>query len=168
MACQIREHLHLNMPGYASLFHNFFAHEAAMAVARKAGSAQAVLGMDAIGLKSYLTEQKIRFQNSTIEKILALAKQAAKLEQVESQPLHHSIWTDLHDLYQSIEKRIVRLEADLAGVMGSISHYANANAVTGRSGLYPSRYQSDQTDNSGTIVRTANRRLRATWHSLPL
>jgi len=187
MACQIREHLHLNMPGYANLFHNFFAHEAAMAVARKAGSAQAVLGMDAIGLKKYLTEQKIRFQNSTIEKILAWAKQTAKLEQVESQLLHHSIWTDLHDLYQSIEKRIVRLEAeiagnlvqtpyirllaipginvvsaaDLAGEMGPISHYANANAITGRSGLYPSRYQSDQTDNSGTIVRTANRRLRA-------
>ena len=27
--------------------------------------------------------------------------------------------------------------------------YANANAITGRSGLYPSRYQSDQTDSTG-------------------
>ena len=51
--------------------------------------------------------------------------------------------------------------ADFAGEMGPISHYANSNAITGRSGLFPSRYQSDQTDNAGSIVRCANRRLRA-------
>ena len=51
--------------------------------------------------------------------------------------------------------------AELAGEMGPIEHYANANAITGRSGLYPSRHQSDQTDNdSGSIIRQANRRLR--------
>lgn len=157
-----------------------------MAVARKANSAQAVLATGITGLRAFLTEQKIRFQNSTIEKILAWAMQAVKLDPVESQPLHHLIWTDLHDLYRSIEKTIERLEAeiagnlvqtpyirllaipginvvsaaDLAGEMGPISHYANANAITGRSGLFPSRYQSDQTDHSGKIVRSANRRLR--------
>jgi hypothetical protein len=42
-----------------------------------------------------------------------------------------------------------------------MEHYANANAITGRSGLYPSRYQSDETDyDSGCIIRQANRRLR--------
>ncbi len=51
--------------------------------------------------------------------------------------------------------------AELAGEMGPMSRYANANAITGRSGLYPSRYQSDQTDrDSGPIIRQANRRLR--------
>ena len=51
--------------------------------------------------------------------------------------------------------------SDLAGEMGPIRRYANANAITGRAGLYPSRYQSDQTDhNSGPIIRQANRRLR--------
>jgi transposase len=51
--------------------------------------------------------------------------------------------------------------AELAGEMGPVSRYANANAITGRSGLYPSRYQSDQTDHaSGPIIRQANRRLR--------
>src|SRR5262245_17519118 len=45
--------------------------------------------------------------------------------------------------------------------MGSIKRYAIANAITGRSGLYPSRYQSDQTDHAnGVIIRQANRRLR--------
>ncbi len=42
-----------------------------------------------------------------------------------------------------------------------MAQYANANAITGRSGLYPSRYQSDLTDHaSGPIIRQANRRLR--------
>jgi hypothetical protein len=45
--------------------------------------------------------------------------------------------------------------------MGPISTYANANAITGRAGLFPSRYQSDQTDyDSGPLIRHANRRLR--------
>ncbi len=51
--------------------------------------------------------------------------------------------------------------AELAAEMGPITQYANANAITGRSGLYPSRHQSDQTDHdSGPIIRQANRRLR--------
>ena len=44
--------------------------------------------------------------------------------------------------------------------MGPITRYANANAITGRCGLYPSRSQSDQTDNDGPIIRQTNRRLR--------
>jgi hypothetical protein len=51
--------------------------------------------------------------------------------------------------------------AELAGEMGPITRYANANAITGRCGLYPSRHQSDQTDNDrGPIIRQANRRIR--------
>ena len=50
---------------------------------------------------------------------------------------------------------------ELAGEMGPITRYANANAITGRAGLFPSRYQSDQTDmDRGRIIRQANRRLR--------
>ncbi len=95
--------------------------------------------------------------------------------------------TDLEELYQHFRRQIHVIErelagdlvqtpyvrlmaipginvvsaADLAGEMGPATRYANANAITGRCGLYPSRYQSDQTDNSsGTIIRQANRRLR--------
>jgi hypothetical protein len=43
-----------------------------------------------------------------------------------------------------------------------ISNYVNAIVITGRSGLYPSRYQSDQTDHdNGPLIRQANRRLRS-------
>ena len=50
---------------------------------------------------------------------------------------------------------------ELAGEMGPISHYANAKAITGRAGLFPSRYQSADVDLAdGKIIRCSNRRLR--------
>jgi hypothetical protein len=52
--------------------------------------------------------------------------------------------------------------ADFAGEMGPIEHYANAKCITGRAGLRPSRYQSDQVDRAnGPLVRKCNRALRA-------
>jgi hypothetical protein len=50
--------------------------------------------------------------------------------------------------------------ADFAGEMGPIQHYANANAITGRAGLFPGRYQSDQTDRTTALIRCGNKRLR--------
>ena len=44
--------------------------------------------------------------------------------------------------------------AEFAGEMGPIAHYANSRAITGRAGLFPSRYQSDRVDRSdGPLVR---------------
>jgi hypothetical protein len=52
--------------------------------------------------------------------------------------------------------------ADFAGEMGPIEHYANAQAITSRAGLRPSRYQSDQVDKAnGPLVRCCNRKRRA-------
>jgi hypothetical protein len=52
--------------------------------------------------------------------------------------------------------------ADLAGELGPILHYANANRITGRAGLMPSRYQSDRVDRpNGPLRQRGNRRLRA-------
>src|SRR5207244_9434151 len=52
--------------------------------------------------------------------------------------------------------------ADLAGELGPLSLYLNANAITGRAALMPSRYQSDQVDcANGPLRRRGNRRLRA-------
>jgi len=51
--------------------------------------------------------------------------------------------------------------AEFAGEMGPIERYAKARAITGRAGLFPSRYQSDQVDRrDGALVRHANRDLR--------
>jgi hypothetical protein len=133
-----------------------------------------------------LHNESLRCHVRTVDKILAWASQAAG-DSLRNGPQHHAIWTDLEELYQHFHRRIFDIEreiagdlvetpyvrllaipgihvvlaADLAGEMGPISGYANANAITGRAGLFPSRHQSDQTDHSGPIVRQANRRVRS-------
>ena len=185
IACQIREHLHLAMPGFATLFDHLFDNTTALAIARRCDSPAKVIELGQAGLSQHLRENKVRHQSRTIDKVLAWASRAA-CDSVEEGALHHAIWTDLEELYQHIQRRISALEqelasdlvgtpyirllaipginvvsaADLAGEMGPITLYANANAITGRSGLYPSRHQSDQTDQSGPIIRQANRRMR--------
>lgn len=186
IACQIREHLHLGMPGYANLFDRIFERPTALAIAARCDSPAKILRLGRARLSGHLRKQKIRHQLRTIDKVLAWAAEAGG-EVVPDGPLHHAIWTDLYELYRHFQRQITALQrelagdlvqtpyvrllaipginvvsaAELAGEMGPITRYANANAITGRSGLYPSRYQSDQTDRDrGPLVRRANRRLR--------
>jgi len=136
-----------------------------------------------------LHKQKVRFHTPTLDKIIAWAGQTAAQARESEADLHHALCIDLDDLYQDLRRRISMIEvqiagdlvrtpyvrllaivgihvvsaADFAGEMGPITHYANSNAITGRSGLFPSRYQSDQTDYpNGRLARQSNRRLRAT------
>jgi hypothetical protein len=99
------------------------------------------------------------------------------------------VWHALHDDWQAKTGQITRLEQDLAeilvqtpyvlllshpginvvsaselgGEMGPIEHYAHAKAISGRAGLFPSRYQSDEVDRDGPLARFRNARLRAAW-----
>ena len=186
IACQIREHLHLAMPGYAGLFDRLFESPTALGIAARCDSPAKLIKFGPARLSQYLRKNKIRHQLRTIDKVLAWASGAVS-DDIQDGPMHHAIWTDLHELYQHIHRQIVALErklardvvqtpyvrlmaipginvvsaAELAAEMGPISGYANANAITGRAGLFPSRYQSDQTDNDrGSLIRCANRRLR--------
>lgn len=188
LICQIREHLHLSLPGYAELFSDLFTHSTALAIARACDSPAAMLQLGQAGLRQKLREQQIRVQAPTLDKILAWACQAARQVPTPEASPRHALWTDLDDLRQQLRRRIQSLEveiaddlvrtpyvrlmaipgigvvsaADFAGEMGPIANYANANAITGRSGLFPSRYQSDTTDHAdGPLVRQANRSLRA-------
>ena len=186
LACQIREHLHLGMPGYAGLFDRLFESSTALVIAARCDSPAKFIKLGRARLSGHLRKRKVRHQLRTIDKVLAWAVQAAD-DPIQDGPMHHAIWTDLYELYQQFQSKIVTLErelvsdvvqtpyvrlmaipginvvsvADLAAEMGPISGYANANAITGRAGLFPSRYQSDQTDNDrGPLIRCANRRLR--------
>ena len=186
LACQIRDHLHLAMPGYANLFDRLFETQSAMAIAHRCDSPGAVIELGHAGLRQHLREKKIAHRAPTIDKVLTWASQAID-NNIQDGPLHHAIWTDLHELYQHFRRKIAVLErqlagdlvqtpyvrlmaipginvvsaAELAAEMGPMSHYANANAITGRAGLFPSRHQSDQKDHdSGPMIRQANRRLR--------
>ena len=159
LACQIREHLHLVMPGFARLFDHLFDHKSALAIARRCQSPAAVLELGSAGLSQHLREQKVRHQSRTIDKVLVWASQAAG-QSIQDAPLHHAIWTDLEGLFQHCRQRIVEVErqlardlvqtpyvrllampgvnvvltAELTGEMGPIASYANANRITGRSG----------------------------------
>lgn len=187
LACQIREHLHLSLPGYAALFDHLFEHKTAMAIGHRCDSPARILELGPGGLARLLRESGLRHLPRTIDKILAWAAQAVG-QSIPDGPLHHAIWTDLEELYQHFQRRIsavevelagdlvltpyvrllaipginVVLAAELAGELGPITRYANANAITGRCGLYPSRSQSDQSDSdNGPIIRQSNRRLRS-------
>ena len=51
--------------------------------------------------------------------------------------------------------------SELAGEMGPIEHYAHARSITGRAGLFPSRYQSDEVDRAdGPLAHHRNARLK--------
>jgi len=188
LCCQIREHLHLTLPGYTALFSDLWKAHTPLAIARLAPSPYAILQLGPDQLAAKLHQQHVRFQHQTIAKVIAWAQQAAKATPDPDATLHHRIWTELDELRRHLQKRIAALEveivallvhtpyirllticginvvsaAELAGEMGPIRFYPNANAITGRAGLYPARYQSDRVDRpDGPIIRSRNRRLRA-------
>jgi transposase len=185
LRCQIREHLHLALPGYAALFEKFWELPLPMAIARRVTSPAEVRQLGVTGLASIARERAIRFHATSLAKIVAWAEQAAEPD--PDAALRGRIAAELDDdrirkslaiqtLEREIAARLVRTPyllllripgihvvsaAEFAGEMGPITHYANANAITGRAGLFRSRYQSDAVDHAGPLVRCANRRLRA-------
>lgn len=137
------------------------------------------------GMEKYLRQEKVRFQKRTLDKIYAWSLQAA-----DSDPLQCLLteqWKQLAQVRDLLSEQINETEkktanylvktpyvlllsvkginvvsaGEIAGEAGPIEHYASATAINGRAGLYPSRYQSDEVDRSGTVAKNCNRRLRA-------
>jgi len=186
LCSQIREHMHLLMPGYAQCFEDLWLSAAALPIARHTGTPQAVLNMGLARLARKLQQDGLRVQERTLERVIAWARQASP--PAPDAALHQRVWTALDDDRLSKRREIEGLErdlasalvrtpsvllmafpginvvsaAELAGEMGPIAHYGNSNAITGRAGLYPRRYQSDTVDLAdGRLAHRANRRLRA-------
>jgi hypothetical protein len=133
-----------------------------------------------------LRQADIRFQRRTVQTILDWAAQAAPGDVAASQHQRFALalyedrqrkTQEIHALEREIAGRLVQTPyvlllsfpginvvsaADFAGEMGPIEHYANPKCITGRAGLRPSRYQSDQVDKAdGPLLRHCNRSLRA-------
>jgi len=186
LCSQIREHLHLIMPGYAQCFEDLWLSTVALPMARHTGTPQAVLDLGRARLARKLQHDGLRVQERTVERVIAWARQASP--PAPDAALQQRVWTALDDDRLSKRREIEALErdlaaalvrtpyvllmafpginvvsaAELAGEMGPIAHYGNANAITGRAGLFPRRYQSDTVDLAdGRLARRANRRLRA-------
>jgi transposase len=190
LQCQIRQYLERCLPGYAALFPNdyLWIRPAPLHVARRAGSAEAIRRAAIPGVEQWLREEKLRAQSRTVERIIAWAAGAAEPDPLASHL--NRVWRALHDDWLAKTRQIEAVEremaeilvktpyilllshpgigvlsaADLAGEMGPIEHYAHAKAITGRAGLFPSRYQSDDVDRAdGSLARHRNGRLRAAW-----
>jgi transposase len=186
LCCQIREHLDAALPGYAACFDKLWNSNVAFRLVRRFESPQAILEQGVTGLCHFLRQEKVRFVSRTIDAVIAWAKNAAVPDLAA--PLHRTIALALEDDRQRKSREILALErdiarrlaqtpylfllsfpginvvsaADFAGEMGPIENYANPNAITGRAGLFPARYQSDRVDRpNGRLVRRANRALRA-------
>lgn len=190
LQCQIRELLERCLPGYAALFpeDDLWTRPVAMFIARRGQSAATIGDAGVKGLTRWLTEARLRFQARTVDKIVTWSGNAAAADPLA--PHLAPIWNALYDDWQQKTARITQLErqlaeilvktpyllllshpgihvisaADLAAETGPIEHYAHAKAITGRAGLFPSRYQSDQVDHAdGPLAQHCNARLRATW-----
>lgn len=184
--CQIRDHLEAALPGFAGCFDQFWESPIPWHLLRHFPTAELlrVAGVTSIGHS--LRQAGIRFQRRTVQTVFDWAEQAAPGDIAASQ--HHRIALALYDdrlrktreiqaLERDIAGRLVQTPyilllsfpginvvsaADFAGEAGPIEHYANCKSITGRAGLRPSRYQSDQIDKpNGPLVRNCNRSLRA-------
>lgn len=186
---QIRQYLQRCLTGYADLFPdvNLWKQSLPMFLARRAGSAEALRAAGVGGIKQWLDEERVRHHSSTVGRVLAWAANAAQADPLA--PHLAPVWQALHDDWLVKTKQIVQLEREIARILvktpyilllshpgisvvsagevagetGPIEHYANAKAITGRAGLFPSRYQSDEVDRHGSLAHLRNARLRAAW-----
>jgi transposase len=185
LRCQIHEHLHAIMPGYSQCFEDICDCQIPLWVARQFGSAAAIVSAGVAGLIERLRQADIRIHLPTLEKIVAWARSAPAAE--DESNLHLKILIELDDDrlskvqgVRAIERELAGLlvqtpyvlllgipginvvsAAEFAGEMGPIDRYPTGRAITGRAGLFASRYQSDRVDcPNGPLVRSANRNLR--------
>ena len=183
---QMRRLLHEAMPGYADLWadEKLYSKSIALPVALQFSSAAAIRQAGVAGIAKHLGHTKVRFQARTLERIVAWAATAS--EPSELAAMHTRQWQELNDVRQLLSRQIGAAEREMAGFLvktpyilllsvtginvvsaarlageaGPIEHYASARAINGRAGLYPSRYQSDEVDREGSMVRQCNRKLR--------
>ena len=184
LCCQIKEQLESALPGYAACFPTLWEHPAALTLALQTGGLEELRQAGRGRLRSVLDQAKVGYQGRTIDRVIQWAKTAAapdvaarhhrriaadleadrRRKELEIQGLEREIASLLartpYVLLMSIPGINVVSAAEYAAEMGPICNYADARCITGRAGLYPCRYQSDQVDVSGRLVKCANRKLR--------
>jgi transposase len=193
LQCQIRHHLEHCLPGFAALFDGdeLWTQVAPVpllkAIAEHGGTPAVVLEAGQKGVTLWLRNAKVRVHQRTIEKVVVWAANAAPHDAMVAS--YTRVWSALLDDWQAKQQQIAQMEreiagvfvqtpyvlllshpginvvsgAELAGEMGPIENYASAKAITGRAGIFPSRYQSDEVDRGGKLSRFRNGRLRRAW-----
>jgi transposase len=183
---QILAHLDAILPGYSGLFADVFANNVALHLARAVPSVAEARRLGAGGLAELLDRDGIRTQRRIIDRIAGWAARTDDVSRCNC--VHHNIFMSVDDERRGRLEQVAAAEREMAGFlarsryvvllsmpgvgvvtaaelaaeMGPIANYAGDAAITGRAGIYPSRYQSDGVDRcDGPLVRRGNRRLRA-------
>jgi transposase len=186
LCCQIKEHLHAALPGFAACFPKLWENPAALHLALHFESIATLRQADLSAMAAVLRAAGIGFKQPTLLRVAEWASLADQADLAGAE--HRRVAAALNQDRMQKEQQIQALElriasylvrtpyvlmmvlpginvvsaADLAAEAGPIEHYANGRCMTGRAGLFPSRHQSDEVDHpNGPIVRTANRRLRS-------
>ena len=186
VCCQIREHLDAAFPGFAACFDKLWESACAWRLVQHFAAPQDIAAAGLARLCRSLDDAGVRYQCRTIQRILEWAAAATAPDLAAAQ--HRLIALALNDdrarktqeilgLERQIAARLVHTPyilllsfpginvvsaADYAGEMGPMANYANHRCITGRAGLRPCRYQSDQVDHAnGPLVHNCNRKLRA-------
>jgi transposase len=184
--CQIREHLDAALPGFAACFDKLWDSPIPWHLLQHFPSAAQLHQAGVTTLCQSLRQAGIRFQERTLETVVAWAAQAAPGDVAADLRLRIALdyyrdrqqkTQEIQALERELASRLVHTPyvlllsfpginvvsaADFGGEAGPIEHYATAKNITGRAGLRPSRYQSDQVDKAnGPLVRACNRSLRA-------
>jgi transposase len=184
--CQIRDHLEAALPGYAACFDKLWDSAIPWHLLQRFPTAALLRDAGVTTLCHSLQQAGLRFQRRTVQTVLDWAEQAAPGDVAASQHLRIALalyddrqrkTLEIQALEREIAGRLVQTPyvlllsfpgvnvvsaADFAAEAGPIEHYANPKCITGRAGLRPSRYQSDQVDKAdGPLVRNCNRSLRA-------
>jgi transposase len=185
LRCQIAERLHWIWPGYADCFDDVFASQIALVLPEHFLEAEEIRAAGLQGIAQKTNVHHIKRSTKGFLKVLLWA--ASRPPRIDHADLHRRVLLDLTRDYRgklaeikAAELEMARLlvqteyvvlmsicginvvtAADLAAEAGPIVSYGSARALSGRSGLYPSRYQSDSVDRkNGPLVRCGNRRLR--------
>lgn len=193
LQCQIRHHLEHCLPGFAALFDgdNLWTQATPVpllkAIALRGGTPAAVTEAGQSGVTKWLKDASVRFHAKTVERVVVWAANAASHDAMTRS--YTRVWQALLEDWQAKQQQIAALERDIASVLvqtpyllllshpginvisaaelggelGPIENYASAKAMSGRAGLFPSRYQSDEVDRGGNLSRFRNGRLRRAW-----
>jgi len=182
---RIQSRLEALMPGYAELSADLWRSPVALMLARDYGSARALLAAGLERIVERVRGAGHRVERRTVARVLQWAAQASSPDpQAE---VRHRLLCNQLELLHHIEAQIEVYECDLADYLvdtplvllmgipginvvsaasygaelGPLEHYVNAKKISGRAGLYPSRYQSDEMDLAdGPLVGRRSARLR--------
>lgn len=182
---RIQDRMQAILPGYTGLFSDLWKMPAVFTVALDYPSAAALVQAGPEAILQHVHQTGLSMRRDTLHNILVWAAKAAQGD--PSGPLLRRLVADERTLHAALEGQIRAYERDrvsylvdapfllllsipgihvvsaasYAAELGPIEHYPHPRKITGRAGLYPSRYQSDETDHAdGGLVAGRNARLR--------